>query len=93
MKSTKQRNAKKVGETGMNAKERNKRQNERLLSVIEQNILLARTHEREGRTHEYFCVMAFVHGMTYACGLMRPQFRWTKKINDFYDALNEPCGT
>ena len=69
--------------------ERRHRQNEMLLSVIEQNILLARKHEREGDMDSYFRVMSFVQGMMYACGLMRPQFRWTKKINEFYDVLGE----
>ena len=56
---------------------------------MKSNILLARSHEREGRTKEYFSVMAFVHGMMYACGVIRPQFRWTKKINEFYDTLDK----
>lgn len=75
----------------MKAQERRQRQNEKLLSVIEQNILLARKHERECDMDSYFRVMSFVQGMMYACGIMRPQFRWTKKINDFYDVLNGEC--
>ena len=69
--------------------ERRHRQNEKLLSVIEQNILLARSHERKGDMDSYFRVMSFVQGMMYVCGLMRPQFRWTKKINEFYDVLDK----
>ena len=71
----------------MKAKERNRRQNERLLSVIQENILLAREHERKGDMDSYFRVMSFVQGLMYACGIMRPQFRWTKKINEFYDGF------
>lgn len=73
----------------MKAQERRQRQNEKLLSVMKSNILLARSHEREGDMGSYFRVMSFVQGMEYACGLMRPQFRWTKKINKFYDDLSE----
>ena len=72
------------------AQKRHTRQNEKLLSVIEQNILLARGHEREGDMEGYFRAMSFVQGMMYACGIMRPQFRWTKKINEFYDVLEKP---
>ncbi len=77
----------------MKAKERNRRQNERLLSVMKENILLAREHESKGDMDSYFHVMSFVQGMMYACGIMRPQFRWTKKINEFYDVLNEQTVT
>ena len=73
--------------------ERHTRQNARLLSVMKENILLAREHERKGDMDSYFRVMSFVQGMMYACGLMRPQFRWTKKINEFYDVLNEQTVT
>ena len=67
--------------------ERHTRQNARLLSVMKENILLAREHERKGDMDSYFRVMSCVQGMMYACGIMRPQFRWTKKINEFYDDL------
>ena len=77
----------------MKAKERNRRQNERLLSVMKSNILLARSHKREGRTREYHSVMSFVRGMMYACGLMRPQFRWGRKIDAFYETLDKPDET
>ena len=73
----------------MKAKERNRRQNERLLSVIQENILLAREHERKGDMDSYFRVVSFSQGMMYACGIMRPQFRWTKKINEFYKVLDK----
>lgn len=72
--------------------ERHTRQNARLLSMIKDNILLAREHERKGDMDSYFRVMSFVQGMKFACGIMRPQFRWTKKINEFYDVLNEQDG-
>ena len=79
----------KVGEVGMNTKaqERHTRQNAKLLSVMKENILLAREHERKGDMDSYFRVMSFVQGLMYACGIMRPQFRWTKKINEFYDGF------
>lgn len=73
----------------MDKAERRKRQNEKLLSVMKSNILLARSHKKEGRTQEYFSVMAFVRGMMYACGMMRPQFGWAKKIDQFYEDLEE----
>lgn len=73
--------------------ERNTRQNERLLSAIKKNILLAREHERKGDMDSYFRVMSFAQGMVYACGIMRPQFRWAKKINEFYAVLNEQTET
>ena len=84
---------KKSGEVGMRNKtaERHTRQNARLLSVMKENVLLAREHERKGDLNSYFRVMSFVNGMMYACGIMRPQFRWVRKINDFYDVLNGEC--
>ncbi len=73
--------------------ERRTRQNARLLSMIKENILLAREHKRKGDMDSCFRVMSFVKGMMYACGIMRPQFRWAKKINEFYDVLNEQTET
>lgn len=77
----------------MNTQERNKLKNERLLSVMKENILLARDHERKGKIDCYLEVMAFVRGMMYACGILKPQYRWTKKINDFYEVLNNDEAT
>ena len=69
--------------------ERRKRQNAKLLNMIKENILLAREYEKKGDMDSYFRVISF----EYACGIMRPQFRWTKKINDFYDILNKQTTT
>ncbi len=73
--------------------ERRKRQNAKLLNVIKEDILLAREYAKKGDMDSYFRVISFVQGVEYACGIMRPQFRWAKKINDFYDILNEQTTT
>ena len=73
--------------------ERRKRQNAKLLNMIKENIMLAREYQRKGDMDRYYRVISFVQGVEYACGIMRPQFRWMKKINDFYDVLNEQTTT